>query len=1094
MAARSPPVANRMKLTLFTALGPTSVRTSGATLASLALALTALQAQRPVNPPPVAAAPPAGEATIVLSPFEVSTDRDTGFVAASAYAGGRLATELRDTPISYSIITRDFIDALNLTDLEQAADWTTGGTYQYDIATPMAFGEAVNYTTRGTGSGQQQRNFFVQRNIVDSYNVERYDFGRGPNAVMFGNGSLGGVSSSTTKRALTNRSFEAVQLSVGSWRNYRGTVDVNRPVNDNVALRFAGVLTDRDGWRMKEFDRRKAAFLTTTVKPAKNLEVRLEGEYLTKRANTGFTTLNELFAGWDGRTTYNAPMALRTLPSNSAALGVNRRGANYFVYDPFSGQNAIMNYQNDPLTRGGGTTATTPIAGYTYGSNAPFNSQGRILHQLNVPSNRFDTAIANSEFRIPSEEFTMNIDAPLLLQRFKDLQLTVNQRIGDFYFELAGDVNRTAIQVNAEQNRQNNNTYIDINRVKPNGAPNPHFLQPYGDGQFNRSDRQFHNNQARFAAAYVKDTRFGHFTVNSMGGLNDTQNATTTHWMSIAQGDDHRQWGALSQPAQQRVYIRRYWNETSRPLPDLGLRPITFIDPVNGINREIQPKWVVDNSRADTDTATWQQFKYVLGAVNAKFFRQRLVLLGATRYDKYKFIGKQQMHRGDYPRDWDGQKRILKWMDAPDDYNRLTFVPRDARGNPTGPEQEADIRPRDATTGDRLPQYANDRFKDDYNKPVVAGSVVTHSLGAVGHVFPWLNPSINYAETFNPPSGPVRIDGSAFKPTIAEGYDFGLRMELIKNTLNLNFIYYTAKEVNGNAGSDGPAEFNELYDSNIVGDQSSAGRNIRGMGALPKQWRDTHSVSNDGYEVEVSYNPIKALRLTANVAFPKVYESDLYPDTRAYIAKNAAVFRQIANDAGVIIDGNNIARIDPAIPINNRSPDAEQAADAYNGIYDFVNNLIEGKRVTQDFPVINFYADYTFQEGWLKRLRLGAGVRYRGKQIAGYRGSDTIVDPNNPSRAIDDPNVDAYTAVYTPDDFYLVTGSVGYSWRLKDGRELRANLVVNNLLNDRGPVYGQSTALRPKGGDYTSPARESVADGFGLKQPISYNLTLTMKL
>ena len=90
--------------------------------------------------------------------------------------------------------------------------------------------------------------------------------------------------------------------------------------------------------------------------------------------------------------------------------------------------------------------------------------------------------------------------------------------------------------------------------------------------------------------------------------------------------------------------------------------------------------------------------------------------------------------------------------------------------------------------------------------------------------------------------------------------------------------------------------------------------------------------------------------------------------------------------------------------------------------------------------------------------------------------------------------VNAYTPVYTPDDFYLVTGSLGYSWRLKDGRELRANLVINNLLNDRGPIYSQSTAVRPKGGDYTSPARETVADGYGLKQPISYNLTLTLRL
>jgi hypothetical protein len=733
------------------------------------------------------------------------------------------------------------------------------------------------------------------------------------------------------------------------------------------------------------------------------------------------------------------------------------------------------------------------VGGFVSGSNAPFDAAGRILHQINVPPNRFDTAIANSFFRIPSEEFTMNIDAPLLKQRFKDLQLTVSHRIGDVYFEVAGDVNRATVEVNAEQNRQNNNTYIDINRVKPNGAPNPNFLQPYGDGQFNRSNRNFNYNNVRAAAAYVRDTRFGHFTFNTMGGINDSETIVTTRWLSIAQGDDHRQWGFLSSPANQRVYIRRYWNESSRPLPDLSARQIQFVDQT-GASRMIQPLWVVDSSRRDTDIHNYNNFKYALGSVNAKFWENRLVVLGALRYDEYYFLSRQQIDKGDYPRDWSGQHRILR-PDAPEDFHTLRFTPKDAQGRVLGAPQEAAIRPRNAATGDRDAQYLNDRFKDDFNHPAVEGGQKTMSVGTVLHLNRFINPSVNYAETFNPPNTRPRLDGSTFRPTIAKGVDFGWRVELMKNRLNLNFVYYRAKEVNGATG-DGPQFFNDLYDANIVGDQSSFGRNIRGMGALPKQYADTLTRLNDGYEIEVAYNPTKALRLTANAAFPRVYESDLNPDVRDYIDKNAAIFRQIANDAGVVINANNVAAIDMSIPANNRSPDAEQAADAYNEIHDFRANIMDGKRRVQDHPIINFYADYTVQEGWLKRLRVGAGVRYRGKQIAGFRGADTIVDPANPTRAIDNPNVDAYTPFYTPDDYYLVTGTVGYSWRLKDGREVRANLVINNLLNDRGPIYRNSDegALRPAGGDFTSPAREAVPETYGLKQPISFNLMLTMRL
>ena len=54
---------------------------------------------------------------------------------------------------------------------------------------------------------------------------------------------------------------------------------------------------------------------------------------------------------------------------------------------------------------------------------------GLVTNAIDVPANRFNTALNNSFFRIPSEEFTISPDAPILAQRFKDLQLTFNQRL-----------------------------------------------------------------------------------------------------------------------------------------------------------------------------------------------------------------------------------------------------------------------------------------------------------------------------------------------------------------------------------------------------------------------------------------------------------------------------------------------------------------------------------------------------------------------------------------------------------------------------------------------------------------------------------------
>ena len=1033
---------------------------------------------------------------VVLSPFQVSTDRDTGFAAASSMAGGRLATDLRDTPVSYSVITRDFIDALNLVDLQSAAEWTTSSTVNPDNGQQNFFFNPIQYTVRGAGAGRPQRNFFPQFNNGDSYNLERYDFGRGPNAILFGNGSLGGISSATTKRAQTDRPIRQFQFAVGSWDNYRSTVDINQPLNSKFAVRTVAVWGESGGWRLKDFDKRKAAFLTATLKPFKDTEIRLEGEYGVNSRQAASTFLNERFAGWSGRATdtFNTPAALRTLPADANARGISRRGANYFVYLPFEKPGTVFNYQNDPITLGGGNSSTTPIAGYTYGSRLSFNSSGgNILYDINVPANRFAIAEANSQFRVPSEEFTMSPDEPILAQRFKDLQLTFHQRFGHLHLEVAGDINRSAAVTHGEPNRGINDTFIDINRVLPDGSPNPNFLKPYGDGQFMRGFRNFGENNVRAAAAYVWDTRFGHFTVNSLGGRNQSTNDSDHRYLSVARGDDHRQWGF----GNQRIRIRRYWDRTSRPEPELSGRSINFYDPNTGLNETIMPIWAIEADRRDTQRQDVNKFTYALASLNAKFFKGRWVVLGAVRRDSYSFKTEQQIHQGDYPLDWNGTQRILRPA-APPDYASYTYTPMDANGRPIGPTQGADIRPRAAGTSDRLPQYANVRFKDDFNPPPVVGKQVTRSVGSVLHLAKWLNPAINFAETFNPPGSIVRIDGRQLEPTVATGIDYSLRMELFENKLNLNFTYYQTDEVNNTIPQDGPGFFNTLYDANVVGDTSTTGRNIRGLGRLPNQYRDTRTRGGDGYEFEVVFNPSRALRLTGNVGLPRLYESNAYPDVRAYIDRNAELFKQIANDAGVIIGPDNRARADESIPINERSSDVNSARDAYNNIYSFRRNIVDGKRLQQDQPILNVFADYTFQTGRFKGLRLGSGVRYRGKQIYWSKVEDTIPDPTSLTGASDDPTKDAYTPAYTPDIYYIVTATAAYTWRFANRREVQANLVINNLLNDRGPTYSSTAQsahlMRPLNNDYNSPARETVPRYYALKQPISYTLTFTLRL
>jgi hypothetical protein len=97
----------------------------GLAFAGQAVALAQNAATAPA-PAPVAA--PKTEEAIVLSPFEVVTSKDVGFVASSSLAGGRLAGDLKDTPVAYSVLTREFLDALDITDLMAASEWTVNST------------------------------------------------------------------------------------------------------------------------------------------------------------------------------------------------------------------------------------------------------------------------------------------------------------------------------------------------------------------------------------------------------------------------------------------------------------------------------------------------------------------------------------------------------------------------------------------------------------------------------------------------------------------------------------------------------------------------------------------------------------------------------------------------------------------------------------------------------------------------------------------------------------------------------------------------------------------------------------------------------
>ena len=117
------------------------------------------------------------------------------------------------------------------------------------------FGGTGISTVRGITANASQKNFDSSAPSLqggmnyDSFNLERMDFARGPNAILFGAGGMGGTTNAVGKQARLNHRSTSVGLETGSWYHKRVTLDHNQPLGRKVALRLNAVWQDEQGWQ-----------------------------------------------------------------------------------------------------------------------------------------------------------------------------------------------------------------------------------------------------------------------------------------------------------------------------------------------------------------------------------------------------------------------------------------------------------------------------------------------------------------------------------------------------------------------------------------------------------------------------------------------------------------------------------------------------------------------------------------------------------------------------------------------------------------------------------------------------------------------------
>lgn len=235
---------------------------------ALALALSA---------PPLAWA--AGEAADDPQTTDLDTVKvigvDYGYVQKRTTTATKTDTDLQDVPQAITVITQDLIQDLGIQSMADAVRYVPG------IGITQGEGNRDGLVFRGNSS---TADLFIDgmRDDVqyfrDTYNIDRIEAFKGPNAMIFGRGSPGGLLNRVTKVADWGTVRE-IGLQIGSWDKKRLTADINQSINDAAAFRVTGVYEDSEGFRDGFELKRGGINPTLSLRPGENTLVTLGYEY-----------------------------------------------------------------------------------------------------------------------------------------------------------------------------------------------------------------------------------------------------------------------------------------------------------------------------------------------------------------------------------------------------------------------------------------------------------------------------------------------------------------------------------------------------------------------------------------------------------------------------------------------------------------------------------------------------------------------------------------------------------------------------------------------------------------------------------------------
>jgi len=262
----------------------------------LFVALSALGSQAHAQDAGGSTEPAAGaeEDVVVLSEFQVNTEKDVGYRATNSIGATRSNTPIKDVPLNIQVFTKDLYDDLNILnqiDLEAYnASMINGGSDRHSD-NPIQQ-DYNHFLFRGFRQNWGLRDGIREYDPIDTQALARVEVIKGPAAALYGLTYPGGVMQNISKSPDYGRSFGDLKVTMGNEGDYRASFDGNMSAqagDQRMAARVNGAYAKTKDQRAHSEGSTNFFAANMGWKPGKNttLELLVERGYREKPNGLG---------------------------------------------------------------------------------------------------------------------------------------------------------------------------------------------------------------------------------------------------------------------------------------------------------------------------------------------------------------------------------------------------------------------------------------------------------------------------------------------------------------------------------------------------------------------------------------------------------------------------------------------------------------------------------------------------------------------------------------------------------------------------------------------------------------------------------------